>query len=99
MDPPGDHVGVVSSKLASLEIEDPVASRTPASTVASSVDPHHAVVGGDLTSAVIGIVKGMVGPAILCKRNFGLGGLCALALNLFAHNASIAVIAVLSRMP
>ena len=29
------------------------------------IDPHAAELGGDLTSAVLGIIKGMVGPAIL----------------------------------
>jgi len=51
-----DHA--VVSTLVTLEIEDP-------SHVSSSADPHVVVGGGDLTSAVLGIIKGMVGPAIL----------------------------------
>lgn len=51
----------VSPKFSALEIEEPSLVR------AQAFDPH-AVTGGDLTSAVLGIIKGMVGPAILCKR-------------------------------
>ena len=29
------------------------------------IEPHASGIGGDLTSAVLGIIKGMVGPAIL----------------------------------
>ena len=51
-----DHV--VASKLAALEIDEP-------HTHGQSADPHAVAGGGDLTSAVLGIIKGMVGPAIL----------------------------------
>eukprot|EP00543_Licmophora_paradoxa_P015082 CAMPEP_0202474802 /NCGR_PEP_ID=MMETSP1360-20130828/92505_1 /ASSEMBLY_ACC=CAM_ASM_000848 /TAXON_ID=515479 /ORGANISM="Licmophora paradoxa, Strain CCMP2313" /LENGTH=685 /DNA_ID=CAMNT_0049101943 /DNA_START=1307 /DNA_END=3364 /DNA_ORIENTATION=+ len=37
----------------------------PSGGIASSDDPHAHGMGGDLTSAVLGIIKGMVGPAIL----------------------------------
>ena len=38
---------------------------TNAGGAGSAIDPHAQGLGGDLKSVVLGIVKGMVGPAIL----------------------------------
>lgn len=52
----------IVSKLAAFEIDEPPSSRL----AGAGVDPHAmAAGGGDLTSAILAIIKGMVGPAIL----------------------------------
>jgi hypothetical protein len=72
-------------------------STTTASTAAmenavtggsSSVDPHAHGLGGDLKSAVLGIVKGMVGPAILyLPHGFAQAGWVIAVPMLFASTA------------
>jgi len=82
-----DHV--IVSKLSALEIEDPsLAAHVP------SVDPHAVTGSGDLTSAVLGIIKGMVGPAILyLPHGFASAGylvalpIMALATLMYLHSS------------
>ena len=72
-------------------------STTTASTAAmenavtggpSSVDPHAHGLGGDLKSAILGIVKGMVGPAILyLPHGFAQAGWVIAVPMLFASTA------------
>lgn len=63
---------------------------TPASPAANSIggDPHAHGLGGDLKSAVLGIVKGMVGPAILyLPHGFAQAGWAVAVPMLFASTA------------
>eukprot|EP00531_Pseudo-nitzschia_arenysensis_P018241 CAMPEP_0116141832 /NCGR_PEP_ID=MMETSP0329-20121206/14585_1 /TAXON_ID=697910 /ORGANISM="Pseudo-nitzschia arenysensis, Strain B593" /LENGTH=580 /DNA_ID=CAMNT_0003637027 /DNA_START=73 /DNA_END=1811 /DNA_ORIENTATION=- len=63
---------------------------TPASPATNSIggDPHAHGLGGDLKSAVLGIVKGMVGPAILyLPHGFAQAGWAVAVPMLFASTA------------
>lgn len=68
--------GLLLGKLPSLSEEDEGvrgggkllridSEQSAAGTTAEAVDPHAAGLGGTLSSAALGIIKGMVGPAIL----------------------------------
>lgn len=79
---------MVVSKRTALEIEDPALVRIPA------VDPHAVAGRGDLTSAVLAIIKGMVGPAILyLPHGFASAGylvslpIMALSTAMFLHSS------------
>jgi len=52
-----------SGKMKALEIDD--VDEKHDEILLQVMDPHAAHLGGDLTSAVLGIIKAMVGPAIL----------------------------------
>mmetsp|Transcript_23441 Transcript_23441/g.39946 ORF Transcript_23441/g.39946 Transcript_23441/m.39946 type:complete len:162 (+) Transcript_23441:197-682(+) len=64
-------VGLLLTRLPSLdefEDDEPPATATKKSSAQSppvNEDPHAAGLGGTLSSATLGIIKGMVGPAIL----------------------------------
>jgi proton-coupled amino acid transporter len=63
-------------------------SQTATDDIASGGDPHAHGLGGDLKSAVVGIVKGMVGPAILyLPHGFAQAGWVIAVPMLFASTA------------
>ncbi len=89
----GDHSHDEFSYRPQVRTEDDADATliaTPASPAANSIggDPHAHGLGGDLKSAVLGIVKGMVGPAILyLPHGFAQAGWAVAVPMLFASTA------------
>ncbi len=89
----GDHSHDDFSYRPQARTEDDVDATlipTPPSPAANSIagDPHAHGLGGDLKSAVLGIVKGMVGPAILyLPHGFAQAGWAVAVPMLFASTA------------
>mmetsp|Transcript_11166 Transcript_11166/g.25967 ORF Transcript_11166/g.25967 Transcript_11166/m.25967 type:complete len:599 (+) Transcript_11166:120-1916(+) len=77
------------SQLQTADSDDDAAIAVNNSTASElSVDPHAHGLGGDLNSAVLGIVKGMVGPAILyLPHGFAQAGWVIAVPMLFASTA------------
>lgn len=55
----------IEQSSANSSVKSGDEEQQPQEQGAAAVDPHAAGLGGDLTSAILGIIKGMVGPAIL----------------------------------
>ena len=81
----GDHTYKEFDYTSPLRTEDTDGADDAAS---GGVDPHAHGLGGDLKSAVVGIVKGMVGPAILyLPHGFAQAGWVIAVPMLFASTA------------